>query len=243
MSRTHALSLAVIVCLAWNTIAFAQKGAKPKPTTQSATASFRCNGPNPPDGPDPCGGDDFVLSDSITGDGFTYVGDLASSSGAFLRWDGEFDFDLRGGSRTVYLNFEHQVAGPSGAFYRKNFTEATLNQFHFNTHVLDPNGQEFDGGLTDIPPGESWPARIKSYWTDPYCDCDFTIRFNASGYPGSTNVTVTRDFTNPNQWTIEASASDIAQLVSPPQSTKGRPTGLTDEGFYHLPFKITFTLP
>jgi hypothetical protein len=135
------------------------------------------------------------------------------------------------------------IAGPSGEFYRKNFTEATLNQFHFNTHVLDPNGQEFDGGLTDIPPGESWPARIKSYWTDPYCDCDFTIRFNASGYPGSTNVTVTRDFTNPNQWTIEASASDIAQLVSPPQSTKGRPTGLTDEGFYHLPFKITFTLP
>ena len=125
-------------------------------------------------------------------------------------------------------------------FHRKTFEQATLEEFHFNTHVLDPSGQEFDGGLTDLQPGESRPAHIKAYWTDR-SGVSYTIRFNAAAYLGSTNVTVTRE--SESQWTIEASESDIAQLVSPPESSKGKPSGLTDEGFYHMPFRITFTVP
>ena len=243
MRQKHALTLAMVICLAGTSIALAQKGGKPKPVDKPATAWFRCNGANPPSGPSPCGANAAALSDSITGDGFTYigVGDTTTGSGPFLRSDGEFDMDLRGGSRLVYLSFEHVYAPPSGSFFRKHFDNVTLNQFHFNTHVLTASGQEFTGGLTDLQVGETRPARIKSYWTDPYCNCDYTIRFNALGYPGSTNVSVTRDFAN--QWTIEASSSDIAQLVSPPRSTTGKPTGPTDEGFYRMPFRITFTVP
>jgi hypothetical protein len=242
MHRTRVLGLTVIACLSWTSTEFAQKGGKPKPTDRSATASFRCNGPTAGPLSTWCGALGAALSDSITGDGSSYVGvgDTTSGSGAFLRADGEFALDLRGGPRTIYLNFEHQKSAPSGTFFRKTFTSVALQQFHFNTHALGPNGEEFSGGLTDIPTGESRPARIKSYWRDPYCDCDYTIRFNPTDYPGSTTVTVTRN--SDTSWTIEALQSDVAQLVSPAQSARGKP-GLTDEGFYYLPFKVTFTVP
>jgi hypothetical protein len=236
------LSLAATMCLLGNSLVGAQKGGKPKPTDQAATAWFRCNGPNPPDGASPCGREGFVLSDAITGDGAAYIGtgDLWTGSDAFLRSDGEFVLDLRTlGRRFAFLDFHHIVALPTG-FHRKTFEQATLEQFHLNTNVLDLNGQEVDGGLSSLLPGESRPARIKAYWTDQY-GVSYTIRFNAAAYLGSTNVTATRD--SANQWTIEAAEWDIAQLVSPPESSKGKPTGPTDEGFYHMPFRITFTVP
>ena len=242
MHRTLALCLVVAMCLTGNSPSFAQKGGKPKPVDQSATAWFRCNGPNPPDGPSPCGREGFVLSDSITGDGWTYVGsgDLWTGTDAFLRDDGEFALDLRSlGGRFAYLDFRHVIAEPTG-FHRKTWPQTTLEQFHLNTNVLDANGQELSGGLTALLPGESRPARIKAYWTDQY-GVSYTIRFNVAAYPGTTNVTATRD--SANQWTIEAAEWDIAQLVSPPESSRGKPTGPTDEGFYHMPFKITFTVP
>jgi hypothetical protein len=241
MRRIFTLCLAAAVCLAGNSLV-AQKGGKPKPANQPATAWFRCNGPNPPDGPGPCGAEGFVLSDSITGDGRTYVGtgDLSTGSGAFLRYDGEFVLELRSlGVRFAYLDFRHVVA-PSAGFHRKTFEQATLEQFHFNTNVLDLNGEESEGGLTGLMVGERRQARIKAYWTDQY-GVSYTIRFNSAAYPPSTNVSVTRD--TANQWTIEAFEWDVAQLVSPPESSKGKPTGPTDEGFYRMPFKITFTVP
>lgn len=243
MHRLFALCLVVAMCLTGNSPSFAQKGGKPKPVDQPATAWFRCNGPNPPDGASPCGAEGgFVFSDSITGDGNTYRGDadLWTGTDAFLRSDGEFALDLRSlGGRFAFLDFRHVVSAPTG-FHRKTFEQAALEQFHLNTNVLDANGQELSGGLTALIPGETRQARIKAYWTDQY-GVSYTIRFNAAGYPGSTNVAVTRD--GANQWTVEAFDWNIAQLVSPPESSTGKPTGPTDEGFYHMPFKITFTVP
>src|SRR5688572_5590846 len=241
MRRVFTVCVAAAVCLSGNSLV-AQKGGKPKPTNKTATAWFRCNGPNPPVGPSPCGAEGFVRYDSLSGDGRAYVGsgDISAGSGAFLRYDGEFVLELRNlGGRFAYLDFRHVVAPPAG-FHRKTFEQATLEQFHFNTNVLDPSGQELDGGLTDLLPGERREARIKAYWTDQY-GVSYTIRFNASAYPPSTNVTVTRD--SASQWTIEAFEWDVAQLVSPPESSRGKPTGLTDEGVYHMPFRITFTVP
>jgi hypothetical protein len=239
MHRLFALCLVVAMCLTGNSPSFAQKGGKPKPVDQSATAWFRCTGPNPLEGINPCG-----RTDSINGDAagnYVGTGDLwTGGSDAFLRSDGEFVIDLRNlGGRFAYLDFRNVVSAPTG-FHRKTFEQAALEQFHLNTNVLDANGQELSGGLNDLIPGETRQARIKAYWTDQY-GVSYTIRFNAAAYLGSTNVTVTRD--TANQWTIEAFDWDIAQLVSPPERSTGKPTGPTDEGFYHMPFKITFTVP
>ena len=53
-------------------------------------------------------------------------------------------------------------------------------------------------------------------------------------YPGSTDLTVTRTATN--TWIVEASDSDIAELVS--TTTSGRSVTV-NEGYYAMPFKIT----
>ncbi len=220
-------------------IAFAQKGGKPKPADQSGTASFRCAGLTP------CGPPGFVVQDSITGDGNAYVGvgDLISGSGAFVRSDGEFSLDLRAGrGRFVYLNFEEQVAGPSGSFSRKTFDQATLDSFHLNTNVINPaTGQDASGALLAIPVGQTWPSRIKAFWTDPY-GIDYVIRFNPDHYPGSTYVWITRE--GENTWSIEAGHAEVARLVSTPHDPKGKPGSQTvDEGLYVMPFKMTLTIP
>ena len=178
----------------------------------------------------------------VTGDGQPYVGvgDLATGSGAHLRLaDGEFVFDIRAGrGRRVYLNFAERVAGPSGSFTRKTFTQATLDSFHLNTNVIHPVTREQPANsLYAIPLGQTWPSRIKSFWTHRV-PVEYTIRFNPEDYPGSTNIWITRE--GENTWTIEAGYNDIARLVSPPQGRRG---ALTDEGLYSMPFKVTFTVP
>lgn len=60
------------------------------------------------------------------------------------------------------------------------------------------------------------------------------IRFNPEKYPGSTKVLITR--LSEDTWEIEALATDIAQLLS--YSGKGKFV-LTNEGFFHMPFKVT----
>ena len=142
------------------------------------------------------------------------VGNTLSGSGAFLRSDGELALDLRsGGGRTIYLNFAEQAAPPSGSFFRKTFTHATLASFHLNTNVINPaTNQDASGALLAIPIGQTWPSRIKAFWTDPY-GVEYTIRFNPDHYPGSTYVWITR---SQNTWTIEAGYTEYARLVSPP---------------------------
>jgi hypothetical protein len=238
MYRHLTLSLAVAVCLSARPTLVAQKGGKPKPVDQSATASFRCAGL----GSAPlCGASGIVVPDSITGDGRPYVGTgtAIQGSGAFLRADGEFALEIRsGGGRTVHLSFAEQVAPPTGTFFRKTFTQATLESFHLNTNVIDPvSGADASGALLAIPVGQTWPSRIKAFWTDPY-GVEYTIRFNPRDYPGSSHVSVSRD--SDRTWTIEALYTDVARLVSPPQGRRG---SLTDEGLYSMPFKLTFTVP
>lgn len=99
MRRTHALCLAVIVCLAWNSVPFAQKGGRPKPTDQPVTAWFGINaalsGPSV---------DTVCLGSgpgTISGDGDVYLGSgsaISSGSGAFLRTSSDGEFVLRASS-------------------------------------------------------------------------------------------------------------------------------------------------
>ena len=163
MRRTYALCMAVVICLAWNSMTFAQKGGKPKPVDQRATAWFRCT-VNVAVPPWPACGPGSNHSDSIDGDGlgpYIGVGDSATGSGAFLRSDGEFILKLRsGGGRRLYANFAYQAAPPSGSFYRKTFDLAALDSLQFNTNAIDPvTGLLADGGLRSMPIGAGGDAR------------------------------------------------------------------------------------
>jgi hypothetical protein len=204
-----------------------------------AVATFRCNGStalgHQPPGT-PCG--PWSVSDAITGDGQPDVGvGDTSGSGACVRFDGELDLILRPTeTRMLFLNFEHQIAPPSGSFWRKTFTFADLRGIGINTNVIDPNTQaEASNGALSIPVGATWPTRIKGNWNDPY-GVLYTIRFNPRDYPGSTHAWVRRD--SETQWVLYATDAEVARLVSPGI----RHQGPIDEGTYLMPFEITFTL-
>ena len=77
---------------------------------------------------------------------------------------------------------------------------------------------------------------MKGNWTDTY-GVTYTIRFNPTDYPESTHAHVRRD--GQNAWTIYATDTDIARLVSPGIHHQGP----LDEGSYRIPFEITFTVP
>jgi hypothetical protein len=259
MSVIRFACLAVAACLAVQTVLNAQgKGKKPAPTDQPAAAWMETDGrlfpsQSPVDweisGEDPC---ESSPPGTINGDGTVYVGsgtDITTGDGAFLRADGEFVLELRSGrGRNVYVNFLSPFLPSTSPTPRKEFCAAALEQFHLNTHFLHDDGSDDVGkSLIDIPPGETYPARINSSFILE--GITYQIRFNAAGYPGSTNVKVTRgptlDLPSDKWWVIETGlgeqqSGDVAQLVSPALSRKGN-QGPNDEGFYHLPFKITLT--
>jgi hypothetical protein len=242
MRPNRLLTLALFLVLCSTASVTAQKGGKFKPADRPGTSVFRQNGAFPYDGfEDGC--EVPASGDRINGDFSNYPGsgDYVSGSGAMLRGDtGEFVLQLRGGNHYVYLNFADQAVGPAGVA-RRNFCQVSLSTFDFNTNIIDPaTGQQATGGLLAIPENASWPSRIRAFWTDP-SGVTYTIRFNPDDYPGSTNVLVTR--VSANEWTIEATAADVAQLVSLPPPSKGKPAPPADEGFYRLTFRITFTLP
>ena len=241
-----------VIYLGFTPVLLAQKGGKPRASHQHGTAVFRSDGPAWQNAADanPCGEAVPDKTDAITGDGSGYpgTGDIASGSGAFLvSGSNEFWLLLRGGGSEVYIDFSKQAVAPTGAG-RKNFCHATLDRFEFHTNVIDPSTwQDSDGGLLAIPEGGAWPARIKAFWTDSY-GVTYVIRFNPDHYPGSNYAMVTRR--GEKLWTIEAGTAeagglgDVAQLLSLLEGQHGKPgSTLVDEGFYHLPFQITFTIP
>jgi hypothetical protein len=246
MSVRRASWLAVTLCVGLTSAVDAQKGGKPKSVDQPGTAGFRCTGPTaatrtPPG--TPCGPyvDGFTpdYPDAITGDGNAYVGGAGETtvggSGAFLRSDGEFDLIVRPtNGRLVFLNFEAMVTAPLG---RKNFNFAQTPEFGLNTNVIIPGTETVAGnGLLSIPIGNTWPTRLKGGFTDTY-GVFYSIRFNPTTYPGSTHASVRRD--TESRWTIFASDTDVARLLSPGVRNQGQ----VDEGSYRMPFEITFTVP
>jgi hypothetical protein len=245
MSLRSAGSVIVLICAVITPTLVAQKGGKPpKPVDQAATAVFRCNGPTAqtrePAGT-LCGPSaDFGIPDAITGDGFPYVGVLGTDglwTGAVLRSDGELVLRVRGpGTRFLFLNFE-EVVRPPGVGARKTFDFADLNDIAINSNVIDPStGEVAVNGALAIPPGSTWPTRIKGNWTDPYGQL-YTMRFNPDDYDGSTYARVTRN--GEKSWTLWATELDIMRLVT----AGSRHKGPVDEGWYTMPFEITFTIP
>jgi len=237
-------TLALFVCLTLASTVDAQRGGKPRASDTPALATFRCNGPTAQTRVPPgtlCGPSaELGIPDAITGDGSAYAGvgdDWTSGTGAFLRTDGQLTLYLHAAAgRMVFLNFE-EVVRPPGVGARKTFDFADLDALEITTTVVDPASNTIAAnGALSVPIGVTWPARLKVNWTDPYRVL-YTIRFNENTYPGSTPARLTR--TSANSWILWATDTDLARLVTPGMGNKPP----VDEGWYVMPFEITFTVP
>jgi hypothetical protein len=106
------------------------------------------------------------------------------------------------------------------------------------TYPVDAAGADLPDGFMSIAVGQSAPARWYFNFADPYGRALlWTVRFDPALYPGSTFLTVTRTATN--QWVVEATAGQVAQLVSA-TTTNGKSVKV-NEGYYSMPFMITIT--
>jgi hypothetical protein len=241
--------LAVAACLAVQPALHAQKGkgGKPKPVNIPGVAWFETVAD--PGAAECSGNAPGIASDSDA----PYVGTVteAGNLGAVLSTGGEFHLTLSsGGSRSLYMNFTSMETAPSGSFFRKNFCERWQTQLGFNTHVLEETGDDNVGlTLLDITPGQARSSRIKvNFMVD---DVRFTLRYNNAGYPLSDDVLITRGpyealgLLDEWSWLIETQdfPHDKAYLHSPIEAKNLRKLGTTDEGSYHMPFRIIFSIP
>ena len=227
------------VCLALAAAAplQAQKGKPaPAPTGIPVSADLRC----------PLAADCLSAErmDRITGDGLgPYVG-TSGDQGAFFNENHKLDIHYTASyGRTITADFGDVVA--SGACMaagncRKNFSfaEVRATSYPSITNPVNAAQDALPNGFNDIPVGGSSKARFKLDFADPAGRAlIWTVRFNSEFYPGSSDLTVTR--TAENTWVVEATASDVAELVAI-NSGKGKQI-MTHEGFYTMPFKITVT--
>ena len=236
-------AIVLLLAVALTPTVGAQKGGdKPKPVDIPATATFRCSGPtaatHPDDDSAPCGPLGFSVTDSITGDGGPYTGvgtDWTSGTGAFLRSDGQLTLFLRApANRMVFLNFEEVVQDPQiGA--KKMFNFVDLSDVEITTTIYDPVSGAFFSAL-NMAIGDERLTRLKVSWQDPY-RVFYAVRFNANAFPGSNDATLKR--TSHNSWVLSATELDVARLAS----HNAGPKGDIDEGWYTMPFEITFTVP
>jgi hypothetical protein len=198
-----------------------------KPTSQPATALFRCPG-------SACSS-----ADGIQADGFDAP--YASADGAQL--DTVSEFSLRPvGARGIVLDFRNVLA-PCASNCQKNFETLTVTSAQstiFHTNVINPNtGDLADNGLLSIPVGATWPSRLKLGFNTPNAsgtDVAWAVRYNPTDYPGSDLLHITR--IDATSWDVEASPADRAMLVS----FISRRQGNVNEGLYSMPFKVRVTV-
>jgi hypothetical protein len=203
-----------------------------KLTLVPVTASFRC----------PLSLE-CAAADRIQGDtSGPYTGASTSpEQGPYFDTGSNLYFPLQPGlGRFVSIDFSATLGTPTCAgngSCRKNFTTVFTDHSlpASITNPLDAADTPLPNGFLSIAVGQSARSRYKLNFADPTGRSFlWTVRFNSSMYPGSTELTVTRTATN--TWVVEASASDVAELVS--TTTSGRSVTV-NEGYYAMPFKIT----
>lgn len=184
-----------------------------------------------------------VAIDRIQGDtSGTYRGAPSPpEQGPYFDTGSNLYFPLQSGrGRFVSIDFSAPLGAPpcaANGTCRKNFTTVfTDNSLPASiTNPLDAAGTSLPNGFLSIAVGQSARSRYKLNFADPAGrSLLWTVRFNSSMYPGSTELTVTRIATN--TWVVEASNSDVAELVS--TTTSGRSVTV-NEGYYSMPFRIT----
>ena len=206
----------------------------PKFTLSPVTADFRC----------PLSLD-CVAPDRIQGDtSGSYRGaPAAPEQGPYFNSESNFYFPLQPGrGRFISIDFSAPVAAPPCAadgscrkIFTTVFTDSSLPASI--TNPLDAAGTSLPNGFLSIAVGQSARSRYKLNFADPNGRALlWTVRFNSEMFPGSTELTVTR--TAINTWVIEATDSDVAELVS--STTSGKPVTV-HEGYYTMPFRVTVT--
>jgi hypothetical protein len=120
---------------------------------------------------------------------------------------------------------------------RRDFDTLVLNEVVMTTNVVNPLGQDAEGGLMSIPIGGTSESKVKIAFNRLNAVgqlIQWAVRFNPVHYPGSDFVTVSR--VSANQWIVEAFAHDRAILESVISRKRG-----TDlhEGPFYMPFRLT----
>lgn len=249
MNRQRTALITSVVALCFLAVPLeAQKPSKPSGggnTLYPVTAEFRC--PFTVD----CQNTDRISGDSAgpyrgttpNGSATTQEG-TAENMGAYFTEGNLFLFVLKAGfGRFASFDFSEPIgAAPCAAngACRKNFASATTDVSvpGSRTYPVDAMGADLPSGFLSVPVGGSARARLFLNFADPSGRALlWTVRYDPALYPGSTFLTVTRPAVN--TWTIEASATDVAQLVSA-TTTSGKAVKV-NEGYYRMPFKVTVT--
>jgi hypothetical protein len=122
----------------------------------------------------------------------------------------------------------------SGAYYFDTVTTYSTAPHHASVVAVDATGTDLRNGFLDVPIGATMNAKAKINFPDPFGrTLEWTVRFNPTGYPGSSYVLVTR--VDANTWIVESSSSPIAKLVTSPD---GGTRDQTDEGLFRMPFRF-----
>lgn len=148
------------------------------------------------------------------------------------------DTDLNGrpGGRALFLAFDDGVPGTACNICGPPFTTPTLVDAFMSTNGVAVAGTVV-GGLLQMPvplpdqPPTTGTTNLNVNFAG------WLVRFNPTFYPGSTQVSVTR--LDAQNWTIEASSTDIAGLIS----VTGQGKVLTHEGEFFMPAEIMVYCP
>ena len=226
-------------------LAISSIGFQAAPITRTpVSASFRCSGGTPSNEIDPA---NFCPNgDRLAGDGGgPYVGVPIDRKNppqnAYITSDGQFWFAQQPGSgRSVFFDFSEALTAPEPLL--RTFTTAWSTEFQPNW-VAYPVGVA--NGFWGMQHGQQVSGVLKANFQNANDTYRWTVRFNPAEFPASTYLTVTcttRPAGSPSclAWTIEATASHVAQLVA--STTRGKSIAY-DEGTYRMPFAIDVTYP
>ena len=246
MRSVFITTLAIAAALLVRSVAF---HAAPS-TKTPVSASFRCSGGTPSDEEDPANfcpnGGDPNGGDRLAGDNDgPYVGvpidRKTPAQNAYITSEGQFWFAQQQElGRSVFFDFSEVLTLPQPVLRR--FTTAWSTGFHPNW-LASPIGVA--NGFWGMQQGQQVDGVLKADFQNAYDSYRWTVRFNPAQFAASTYLTITCR-TRPAEsasclaWTIEATASHVAQLIA--STTSGKYI-VYDEGTYRMPFAIDITYP
>jgi hypothetical protein len=220
-----------------------QQGSAKPATSVSASVTFRCYAQQETLEPDPCAtpaGDDDYAVDRARDDGGAYAGGSIGS--------GVFNIHLMPSQSRPLTLMLGDLAGartclsvgncnPDGPL---NNTDLTLAEWYLRVKPLvTGTWEDMPGGLGAMTCGPTYPALVHYTFFLPNPDGHWGLNFNPRAYAPSTPLALTR--LDSLTWTVESTASHLAELVSFAHSGIRRKNGPSIEGFFRVPFKLTIT--
>jgi hypothetical protein len=143
------------------------------------------------------------------------------------------DLHNQSGGRTLALDFQQPIPGCTNC--NPPFMTPTLVDAFMSTSGVAVGGHTVAGLLgMPVPPAGSVTTGLANL------NINFPgwfVRFNPGNYPGSTQVTVTRN--DERNWTITVAAPQVAGLIKLSNGGKTQ----TNAGEFYMPTQITINCP